>query len=272
MFNVRPDARSPWLCVEPPPADEVPGFRINPDGSVRGTRRAAPPGSFGFDPSAGPSPSMGTGFQDAMRFAPGNVHPDAHLTGLSDFAPPPRHPLQDALDQIMGIYAGFGTEPRSLDRQRSAADIVGNRFPSPYASDNSFPQVARPAVPLNSMSRIASDDRSMAEAAQRADLVRADPRLIGSGGGSFSPTGREHDIQQVSLTDRPSETQEEREKRIFKVPIPRPDIPMHPPFPPPFHIPLVPILPPPEPPPRPPEAPPPAPGNRIALRPTRLLA
>lgn len=115
------------------------------------------------------------------------------------------------------------------------------------------------------MRQIASDNRSMAEAAPRADLVRADPRLIGSGAGSFSPTGRERDIQLVSLTDRPSETKEEREMRIFKVPIPHPDIPMPPPFPPPFYIPLVPIIPLPEPPPRPPEAPPPAPGNRIAL-------
>lgn len=173
------------------------GFAFPPDGPARDTPRVASPGSFGFDPSASPLPSLGMGFQKPMRFAPGSSYPDAYLTGgLPDFAPAPRHPLQDALDQIIGIYAGFG----------------------------------------------------------------------GSGGGSFSPTGRERDIQQVSLTDRPSETKEEREKRIFKVPIPRPDIPMPQPFPPPFHIPL-PIIPVPKPP-RPPEAPPPAPGNRIALRPT----
>lgn len=269
MFNVRPNALSPWLYVEPPPADEVPGFRMNPDGSVRDTPSAPPPRPFGFGSSASSSPSMGFGFQDAMRFAPGSIYSDAYLTGgLPDFAPPPRHPLQEALNQIMGIYAGFGTEPsRSLDQQSSTADIVGpigNQFHSPYASDNAFPQAARPAVPFDSMSRIASDDHSMAEAAPKADFARADSGLIGRGGRSFSPTGRERDIQQVSLTDRPSETQEEREMRIFKVPIPRPEVPMPQPFPPPFYIPMVPIMPVPEPAPRPPEAPPPAPGNRIA--------
>jgi len=58
MFNVRPDAQSPWIHVEPPPADEVPGFRVNPDGSIRST---PPTVSSGADPTA-----------------------------LSDFSPPPR--------------------------------------------------------------------------------------------------------------------------------------------------------------------------------------
>jgi len=112
MFNVRPERLPPGLYVEPPPAKEVPGFRLNLDGSVRDTELGAPSGSFGFDPSAVPTPSIGTGFQDTVSFAPGSVYPDAYLTGgLPDFAPPPRHPLQDALDQIMGIYAGFGTVP-----------------------------------------------------------------------------------------------------------------------------------------------------------------
>lgn len=48
MFNVRPDAMNPWLHVEPQPADEVPGFRMNPDGSVHDTQRRAASGPFGF--------------------------------------------------------------------------------------------------------------------------------------------------------------------------------------------------------------------------------
>lgn len=34
MFNVRPDALSPWLHVEPPPANDPPGFRVAPDGAM----------------------------------------------------------------------------------------------------------------------------------------------------------------------------------------------------------------------------------------------
>ena len=75
--------------------------------------------------------------------------------------------------------------------------------------------------------------------------------------------GRERDLQQASLADRPSETQEEREIRIFRVPIPRPDLLIPPLCPRPFYNPLLPILP------CPPEAPLPAPGNRIASPLTR---
>lgn len=35
LFNVRPERLIPWLYVEPPSADEVPGFRMNADGSTR---------------------------------------------------------------------------------------------------------------------------------------------------------------------------------------------------------------------------------------------
>lgn len=53
MFNVRPERLIPWLYVEPPPADEVPGFRMNADGSVRDTQRSTPFGSFGFGTLSG---------------------------------------------------------------------------------------------------------------------------------------------------------------------------------------------------------------------------
>jgi soluble lytic murein transglycosylase-like protein len=165
MFNVRPDALSPWLYVEPPPADEVPGFRMNPDGSVRDTPRAAPPGSFGFDPSARPSPSMGLGFQDAMRFAPGNVYPDAHLTGLSDFAPPPRHPLQDALGQITRIYAPFAPRPPGgpFVGQQSEAGMVSPTFGQPPFPNVAESQSPKPAVPFTSAWPDMSDGLSMIE-------------------------------------------------------------------------------------------------------------
>jgi soluble lytic murein transglycosylase-like protein len=155
MFNVRPDALSPWLYVEPPTADEVPGFRMPPDGPVRDAPRIASPGSFGFDPSASLSPSMGTGFLDAMRFAPGNVYPEAYLTGPSDFAPPPRHSLQDALDQIMRIYAPFAPrysgpfEPPGSGTNAVSPNI--NRLASPYE-----PRAWSP-VPLDSTPPVQSD-------------------------------------------------------------------------------------------------------------------
>lgn len=149
MFNVRSNAPSPWLYVEPPAAAEVPGFRMNPDGSVRDTPRAAPPGPFGFDPSASPSPSMGTGFHEAMRFAPGNVYPDADLTGLYGFAPPPRHPLQDALDQITKIYAPFARMPSGrFELQGSDTNIVSPSVGQPlsrYALQSQSPMLVTSA-------------------------------------------------------------------------------------------------------------------------------
>ena len=60
MFNVRPDALSPWLYVEPPQPDDRPGFRIAPDGSVIDAKRATP---FGNDLRAGTEPSTGTDFE-----------------------------------------------------------------------------------------------------------------------------------------------------------------------------------------------------------------
>lgn len=147
MFNVRPDAL--WLYVEPPPADEVLGFRMNPDGSVRDTPSAAPSGSFGLDPSASSSSSMGPGLQDAAGIAPGNIYSDACPAGLSGFVSPPRHPLQDALDQIVRIYAPFAPRaPGPFEPQGSGTDIVS-------------PNVGRPlspyAPPFQSRAPVASD-------------------------------------------------------------------------------------------------------------------
>ena len=60
MFNLRPEDLFPWLRVEPAPADELPGFNLNPDGSPGDTQRGAPLSSFGFDPSASPSAPQAT--------------------------------------------------------------------------------------------------------------------------------------------------------------------------------------------------------------------
>jgi len=149
MFNVRLEALFPWLNVEPPPADEVPGFRINPDGSVRDTQQAAPSSSLAFDPSINPSPPVGSGFQDAMRLGAGNVYPDDYLiSALPDFAPPPRNPLQDALDQIMGIYAGFAPRPSgTFDHQGPSVGMVAptvGRPLSPYAVESQSLPVTSP--------------------------------------------------------------------------------------------------------------------------------
>jgi len=54
MFNVRPKPAFPWIHVEPPPAEEVPGFRMNPDGSLRDRQRVAASDSFGYGMPSGP--------------------------------------------------------------------------------------------------------------------------------------------------------------------------------------------------------------------------
>jgi hypothetical protein len=93
MFNVRRNAFSPWLHVEPPPPDEPPGFRVAADGSVRDTQGTgfAP---FEYDPRDGAASPAGTSFEDAIRLASGGLHSPADLATL------PRSPVQEALDQI----------------------------------------------------------------------------------------------------------------------------------------------------------------------------
>jgi hypothetical protein len=98
---------------------------------------------------------MATGFNDAMRFAPGNNFPVTYRPdGLPDFGPPPRHPLEDALDEIMRIYAPLA--PRSsgpFDRQTSGTDILSSIGSWPV-----FPYAAQPPVPVPSPRRPRSDD------------------------------------------------------------------------------------------------------------------
>lgn len=128
MFNVRPDALSPWLYVEQPPEDEPLGFRVAPDGSVMDAKR--------IEFSAPAAPPIGTDFEDAIRHAAGGLY------GPADLAVLPRDPVQQALDEIAMIYAGLGTKPSNLlDRQAPSADMatpVGGRLPSPSAIESSL--------------------------------------------------------------------------------------------------------------------------------------
>jgi hypothetical protein len=119
MFNVRPDAQSPWLFVEPPPANEVPGFRMKPDGSVRDTPPAAPSG--------------------------------ASLAGLTGFTPLPRHPLHDAIDQIMMLYATLAPRPSDASGRQGSIGNMGSptsgRPFSPYSPLSPLPAPVVSAPP-----------------------------------------------------------------------------------------------------------------------------
>ncbi len=110
MFNVRPDGLSPWLYVEQPPDDEPPGFRVAPDGSVIDAKRSTS--------SAPVAPTIDTDFENAIRLTAGGLY------GPADLAMLPRDRIQEALDQIGRIYAGFGTKP---------SDLLGS-CPEPWCS------------------------------------------------------------------------------------------------------------------------------------------
>jgi hypothetical protein len=90
---------------------------------------------------------MGTGFQDATPFTAGNNFPVTYLPdGLPDFAPSPRHPLQDAVDEIMKIYGGFPPRTSSpLDGQGSGTNTV-----SPIGSWPLSSRAAQPPMPVTS--------------------------------------------------------------------------------------------------------------------------
>ena len=176
MFNVRPNPLSPWLYVEPPQPDDPPGFRVAPDGSVIDAKRAPPFAPFGSDPHAGTEPSAGTDFEAAICLVPGGRYDPADLATL------PRSPVQEALDQIARIYAGFGTKPSSLlDRQgQSTATVapVGGRPFSPYAVGSSLSQPAEP--PINPVGHVEGDYLPIAErpfGSPSDDLRQIDPQL-----------------------------------------------------------------------------------------------
>ena len=144
MFNVRPNAISPWFHVEPPPVDEPPGFRAAPNGQSS----ASPFLSFGFNPGTGSAPSAGTDFEDAIRLASG-------LYGPADLATLRRNPIQEALDQITRIYAGVGPRlPSPLGRRRPSIGPVtpaGGLPRSPYTAEASLLKATVPSAPFSPM-------------------------------------------------------------------------------------------------------------------------
>jgi hypothetical protein len=197
-----------------------------------------------------------------------NVRPDRRLFGFHVEPPEEVVPgfrinadgsIRKATIPAAPLYSDFnspfGFRP---DLDTNAFTPVGDGMPPPYLTF----AVRRFLDGLGGAPRLPTGLTSSAGPQSWPAFFSNTPEVIAPSG---PRSGRDRDIQQASLTDRPSETQQERETRIFKVPIPRPDIPIPPPYPPPFYVPILPIIPLPEPDPRPPEAPPPAPGNRIAL-------
>jgi soluble lytic murein transglycosylase-like protein len=145
------------------------------DGSVRETQGTGFE-PFGYDPRDGAAPPAGTDFEDAIRLTSGGLYSPADLATL------PRSPVQEALDQIARIYAGFGTKPSSLlDRQGPSTGMVapgGGRPFSPYAVKSSLSQPAEPTV--NPVRRVEGDYLPMAErpfGSPSSDLPRIDPQL-----------------------------------------------------------------------------------------------
>lgn len=142
MFNVRPDAQSPWLHVEPRQADGVPGFRVNLDGSVGDTPRT--------DLSS------------------------ANPTTPSD-APPPRPSLQDAICQIIRLYAPFAAQmPGAPSVPRGIESGTGvwtfGQTPSPNVA------ASEPPKPMASFVAAASDKgNGVAIVEERSGTPRNDP-------------------------------------------------------------------------------------------------
>lgn len=257
MFNFRPNSHGFGFNVVAP-EEKVPRFRMNAYGTVPG----ASPGDL-----SNAFPAINS---DNSGVLPGgtmfNVQPERHLPGLHNFRPP------EEFVPGFRMNADGSMRDASTTRARLYPDPGGNSFGAfDQLGTNAFTSVGDGTPPpWLTFARALSDWRGKVPALDSGAVQPAamtGQLLLGqvATGYRSPPTGRDRDIRQASLTDRPSETQEEREMRIFKVPIPRPDIPIPPPYPPPFFVPILPIIPLPEPDPRPPEAPPPAPGNRIAL-------
>ena len=146
MFNVRPEALIPWLHVEPPLADEVPGFRMNPDGSVRDTQRDAASGSFGFGMPPGTlTPRYADAIQPLVQPVLGFLAPSSDFSaqpalGLARLRAEPQH---DAL----GFNFGLGVNPfesgSSMPRQETPWS--GETPPGPPQYSDSAPMLRRHA-------------------------------------------------------------------------------------------------------------------------------
>lgn len=136
MFNVRPDKLWFGFCGEPP--EDLPGFRLNTDGSVLGALPSDSSTAFlGYDLGAGEAVPGSTMF---------NVRPEQEFPGLHNFKPPEEmvpgfrmnadgsirndatpaiRPSPDVGGKPFGVL-----DLQSLDH--SAFMPVGGRSPSPY--------------------------------------------------------------------------------------------------------------------------------------------
>src|SRR5690349_17045971 len=105
MFNVRPERLIPWLYVEPSPAvDDVPGFRIAPDGSVRDTQSIG----FGVPPQEPAQPIQGVSTRGS------NVLPQSVLPiDLSDVRAGPPNGVSGSNLRIKGTLPNFNLDAQT---------------------------------------------------------------------------------------------------------------------------------------------------------------
>lgn len=143
MFNVRPDALSPWLYVNQIPIDNSAGFRAASDGSVDDQQDSTAFIPFGFNPRAASAPAPGAGFEDAIRSI---VDPATYLSqNAAGLAPLPRVSIQEALEQIARIYANAST---GFDRQDpgDAMAVPAGVQPHPSYAQYLLPSAPEPAA------------------------------------------------------------------------------------------------------------------------------
>jgi hypothetical protein len=119
MFNVRPERYLPGLHNFRPPEEEVPGFRMNADGSIRDA--SAP---LQVNPHVGDNPFGAFDRLGTNAFFP-----------VGDGSPPP-YPAH-----VPGLFNGLGRMP-TLDKDEPAGTAV-----SPLSNSPSFPASGSDAMP-----------------------------------------------------------------------------------------------------------------------------
>ncbi len=152
MFNIRPDR--PWFQLGDEPLEDLPGFRVNVDGTVRDASRGDLRTAFpGIDPGETAALLGGIMF---------NVQPGQNLPGLHNFRPPeelvpgfrmnadgsirdtsvpPARIYPDVGANSFGPFNQFGTKPFTS---------VGDGSPPPYlAYDSGFSNELGKVPPLN---------------------------------------------------------------------------------------------------------------------------
>ena len=156
MFNVRPKRLIPGLYIEPPPADEVPGFRMNPDGSIRDTQRGAPSGSFGFDMPPGTLTRSDANAAQALARpilrvptpSPELLAQSALLIGLAGFHARPRDNVPDFNLRIENALPGLNLLGSRSDAQRQEATWLDETRPesAPSLYSDTAPTLTPPGM------------------------------------------------------------------------------------------------------------------------------